>query len=140
MIKKLNVTYRVLIALLVCSSIYVIHAYKKECFPLYGVPKNKKEVTYIKREGGQECVVSLSDKERNKIRFFLMRWKRLNTGDKYGRTSVIDDGLIENLLASVKRNNKKEAKFYNTFEKVLQDFKGNFVGSLFTQLGLPGNI
>lgn len=139
MIKRLNFTHKVLIALLVCSSIYVIHAYKKECFPRYGVPKNKMQVTYTKREGGQECVVSLSAKERGKIRHFLMRWKDITHG-KYTRTSIIDDGFIEKLLASIKRNKKAEAKFYDTFEKVLQDFKGDFVGNLFTQLGIPGNI
>lgn len=137
--KKLTIAHKALIALLVCSSIYMVYAYREECFPMYGAPKNKKDITYNKHEAGQRCAVSLTPEERNTIRYYLMQTKRLTNG-KYSRTSIVDDGLTDVLLTRVERDKKNEKEFYETFKKVLQDFKGKFVDTLFTELGISGNI
>jgi hypothetical protein len=117
----------------------VLYAYKEECFPIYGAPKNKKDVTYNKYKVGQRCAVYLKPEERNTIGHYLMQIKRL-TNNKYTRTSIVDDGLIDILLTRVRRDNKPDEDFYITLKKVLHDFKGKFVDMLFTELGISGNI
>lgn len=137
--KKIITTRNALLTLFMCSVIYVAYAYKEECFPMYGAPKNKENVTYTLLREGQRCAVYLTPEERNTIRHYLMQLKRLTNG-KYSKTSIIDDALIEILLTRVRRDNKNEVAFYETFEKVLHDFKGKFVDTLFTELGISGNI